>query len=62
MEKLLGQPAPAGPTRQAKELMRGWAAGYNAWLRQHRREEWRKRVLDFYRVAPDTALDLSESP
>ncbi|MGW1197533.1 penicillin acylase family protein [Streptomyces sp. NPDC002536] len=36
VEKLLDQPAPAGPTRQSKELMRGWAAGYNAWLRQHR--------------------------
>ncbi|MEU7167176.1 penicillin acylase family protein [Streptomyces morookaense] len=36
VEKLLDQPAPAGPTRQAKELMRGWAAGYNVWLRQHR--------------------------
>ncbi|MEV0221848.1 penicillin acylase family protein [Streptomyces sp. NPDC050704] len=34
VEKLLAQPAPQGPSRQAKELMRGWAAGYNAWLRQ----------------------------
>ncbi|MEH6374012.1 M91 family zinc metallopeptidase [Streptomyces sp. KLMMK] len=25
-----------------------------------RREEWRKRVLDFYRVAPDAALGLSD--
>ncbi|MEU7041962.1 penicillin acylase family protein [Streptomyces varsoviensis] len=36
VEKLLAQPAPTGPSRQAKELMRGYAAGYNAWLRQHR--------------------------
>ncbi|HZF87885.1 penicillin acylase family protein [Streptomyces sp.] len=36
VEKLLAQPAPAGPSRAAKELMRGYAAGYNAWLRQHR--------------------------
>lgn len=35
VEKLLRQPAPAGPSSAVKELMRGWAAGYNAWLRQH---------------------------
>ncbi|WP_030681356.1 penicillin acylase family protein [Streptomyces rimosus] len=33
--KLLRQPAPAGPGDEVKELMRGWAAGYNAWLAQH---------------------------
>ncbi|MFH8935778.1 penicillin acylase family protein [Streptomyces griseosporeus] len=36
VERLLAQPAPAGPSRQSKELMRGFAAGYNAWLAQHR--------------------------
>ncbi|NUS25978.1 MAG: acylase, partial [Streptomyces sp.] len=36
VEKLLATPAPAGPSRQAKDLMRGFAAGYNAWLRQNR--------------------------
>ncbi|MFG3496702.1 penicillin acylase family protein [Streptomyces sp. NPDC047886] len=36
VERLLKAPAPAGPSRQAKELMRGWAAGYNAWLKQNR--------------------------
>ncbi|MDN3024239.1 penicillin acylase family protein [Streptomyces sp. S.PB5] len=36
VEKLLAEPAPAGPSRQAKELMRGFAAGYNAWLKQNR--------------------------
>ncbi|MFF8971803.1 penicillin acylase family protein [Streptomyces sp. NPDC014995] len=36
VEKLLARPAPAGPSRTAKELMRGFAAGYNAWLRQNR--------------------------
>ncbi|MFI8100850.1 penicillin acylase family protein [Streptomyces sp. NPDC086023] len=35
VERLLATPAPAGPSRQLKELMRGWAAGYNAWLAQH---------------------------
>ncbi|PKV83978.1 acyl-homoserine-lactone acylase [Streptomyces sp. TLI_146] len=34
--KLLATPEPTGPSHQSKELMRGWAAGYNAWLKQHR--------------------------
>ncbi|MFJ4946814.1 penicillin acylase family protein [Streptomyces sp. NPDC088760] len=36
VEKLLAEPAPLGPSRQIKDLMRGYAAGYDAWLRQHR--------------------------
>ncbi|NNN35547.1 acylase [Streptomyces sp. S3(2020)] len=36
VEKLLAEPAPLGPSRQAKDLMRGFAAGYNAWLKQNR--------------------------
>ncbi|MFC9843487.1 penicillin acylase family protein [Streptomyces sp. NPDC060223] len=36
VEKLLAEPAPQGPSREVKELMRGWAAGYNAWLAQNR--------------------------
>ncbi|MGV9452564.1 penicillin acylase family protein [Streptomyces sp. NPDC003635] len=36
VEKLLAEPAPRGPSRQVEELMRGFAAGYNAWLRQNR--------------------------
>ncbi len=36
VEKLLATPAPAGPTGDLKELMRGWAAGYNAWLAQNK--------------------------
>ncbi|MFV2120886.1 penicillin acylase family protein, partial [Streptomyces sp. Act-28] len=35
VERLLARPAPAGPGREQKELMRGWAAGYNAWLKQN---------------------------
>ncbi|MEU9300844.1 penicillin acylase family protein [Streptomyces sp. NPDC048269] len=35
VEKLLETPAPAGPGKDLKELMRGWAAGYNAWLAQN---------------------------
>lgn len=36
VEKLLAQPAPQGPSRRAKDLMRGFAAGFNAWLQQNR--------------------------
>ncbi|MFB6617842.1 penicillin acylase family protein [Streptomyces sp. NPDC085524] len=36
VERLLATPAPAGPGKDLKELMRGWAAGYNAWLAQNR--------------------------
>ncbi|MFI9181960.1 penicillin acylase family protein [Streptomyces goshikiensis] len=36
VEKLLATPAPAGPSKDLRELMRGWAAGYNAWLAQNR--------------------------
>ncbi|MFJ6084689.1 penicillin acylase family protein [Streptomyces sp. NPDC092369] len=36
VRRLLTQPAPLGPSRQAKDLMRGFAAGYNAWLKQNR--------------------------
>uniref|UniRef100_A0AAU2JKY8 Penicillin acylase family protein n=1 Tax=Streptomyces sp. NBC_00049 TaxID=2903617 RepID=A0AAU2JKY8_9ACTN len=36
VEGLLAAPAPAGPSKDLKELMRGWAAGYNAWLAQNK--------------------------
>jgi acyl-homoserine-lactone acylase len=36
VENLLAEPAPRGPSQQAKELMRGFAAGYNTWLKQNR--------------------------
>lgn len=36
LEKLLATPAPAGPSHRLKDLMRGWAAGYNAWLAQNK--------------------------
>ncbi|MEU6308199.1 penicillin acylase family protein [Streptomyces chartreusis] len=36
VEKLLAEPAPRGPSRQVKDLMRGFAAGYNTWLAQKR--------------------------
>ncbi|MGI5452039.1 penicillin acylase family protein [Streptomyces sp. CA-249302] len=36
VEKLLAQPVPLGPSRDVKDLMRGFAAGYDAWLKQNR--------------------------
>ncbi|MEU3889682.1 penicillin acylase family protein [Streptomyces sp. NPDC029041] len=36
VEKLLAEPAPVGPGRQVRDMMRGWAAGYNAWLKQRK--------------------------
>ncbi|GAA3836366.1 acylase [Streptomyces phyllanthi] len=36
VEKLLAEPAPRGPSRKVRDMMRGWAAGYNAWLKQNR--------------------------
>ncbi|GAA4309325.1 penicillin acylase family protein [Streptomyces venetus] len=36
VEKVLAEPAPAGPSREVRGMMRGWAAGYNAWLKKNR--------------------------
>lgn len=36
VERLLAEPAPRGPSRRVRDLMRGWAAGYNAWLKQQK--------------------------
>ncbi|MET9392973.1 penicillin acylase family protein [Streptomyces sp. NPDC006624] len=36
VQKLLEKPAPVGPSREVRALMRGWAAGYNAWLKQRK--------------------------
>ncbi|MCA6095413.1 penicillin acylase family protein [Streptomyces sp. SCA3-4] len=58
VEKLLDQPAPRGPGKQAKELARGWAAGYNAWLRQNRITDPACRGKDW--VRPVTALDVAK--
>ncbi|MFC8509641.1 penicillin acylase family protein [Streptomyces sp. NPDC057411] len=57
VEALLATPAPAGPGRQAKELMRGWAAGYNAWLRKNRVTDPACAGADW--VRPVTELDVA---
>ena len=36
VERLLTRPAPYGPSREVRELSRGWAAGYNTFLREGR--------------------------
>ncbi|MFF8278391.1 penicillin acylase family protein [Streptomyces lateritius] len=57
VEGLLARPAPAGPTKQLKELMRGWAAGYNAWLEQNRITDPACRDAGW--VRPVTQLDVA---
>jgi len=36
VERLLAEPAPLGPSKDVEDLMRGFAAGYDAWLAQNR--------------------------
>lgn len=36
VDRLMATPAPLGPSRDVKELMRGFTAGYNAWLKKNR--------------------------
>jgi acyl-homoserine-lactone acylase len=57
VEKLLVEPAPRGPSRQAKDLMRGFAAGYNAWLEQNRVTDPACKGAAW--VRPVTALDVA---
>ncbi|MFI8951570.1 penicillin acylase family protein [Streptomyces sp. NPDC053750] len=57
VEKLLAEPAPRGPSRDAKELMRGFAAGYNAWLEQNRITDPACRGAAW--VRPVTSLDVA---
>ncbi|MBH1934433.1 penicillin acylase family protein [Streptomyces sp. AV19] len=57
VEKLLDRPAPEGPSRQARDLMRGWAAGYNAWLDRNRIGDAKCRNASW--VRPVTALDVA---
>lgn len=59
VEKLLKVPAPAGPSRDAKESMRGFAAGYNAWLRQNRDRITDPACRGASWVRPVTALDVA---
>lgn len=57
VDRLLAQPAPRGPSRQAKDLMRGFAAGYNTWLKQNRITDPACRGAAW--VRPVTELDVA---
>lgn len=59
VERLLTVPAPAGPSREAKESMRGFAAGYNAWLAQNRHRITDPACRGASWVRPITALDMA---
>ncbi|MDX2937418.1 acylase [Streptomyces ipomoeae] len=56
VERLLDRPAPRGPSREVEELARGWAAGYNAWLKQNRITD--PACAGAAWVRPVTALDV----
>ncbi|MEV7995408.1 penicillin acylase family protein [Streptomyces sp. NPDC086077] len=57
VERLLATPEPAGPSRAAKDLMRGFAAGYNAWLKRNRITDPACRNAPW--VRPVTTLDVA---
>lgn len=57
VEKLLAERAPLGPSKEVRELMRGWAAGYNAWLARHRITDPACEGADW--VRPVTPLDVA---
>nr|WP_234307401.1 MULTISPECIES: penicillin acylase family protein [unclassified Streptomyces] len=57
VEKLLARRAPLGPSQEVRELMRGWAAGYNAWLARHRITDPACGGADW--VRPITSLDVA---
>jgi acyl-homoserine-lactone acylase len=57
VEKLLAQRAPLGPSQEVRDLMRGWAAGYNAWLARHRITDPACKGADW--VRPITSLDVA---
>ncbi|WP_405539894.1 penicillin acylase family protein [Streptomyces sp. NBC_00075] len=57
VERLLAQPAPQGPSKAVKDLMNGWAAGYNAWLKQNRVKDPACAGASW--VRPVTGLDVA---
>ncbi|MEV3973217.1 penicillin acylase family protein [Streptomyces sp. NPDC050698] len=57
VEKLLAERAPVGPSREVRDLMRGWAAGYNTWLKQKRITD--PACADAPWVRPVTELDVA---
>ncbi|HEY8985017.1 MAG TPA: penicillin acylase family protein [Streptomyces sp.] len=57
VERLLAQPAPRGPSRQAKDLMAGFTAGYNAWISRNRTTDPACRNAPW--VRPVTVTDVA---
>ncbi|MDY0810587.1 penicillin acylase family protein [Kitasatospora purpeofusca] len=57
VEQLRAIPAPAGPSRAVTDLGRGWAAGYNAWLRRNLVTDPACAGADW--VGPVTDIDVS---
>ncbi|WP_406481166.1 penicillin acylase family protein [Streptomyces sp. NBC_01615] len=57
VEELLAEPAPLGPGRDVKDLMRGWGAGYNAWLAQNPITDPNCQGADW--VRPVTPVDVA---
>jgi acyl-homoserine-lactone acylase len=57
VERLLAERGPAAPSRAARELMRGYAAGYNAWLKRNRVTD--PACEDAPWVRPITPLDVA---
>ncbi|MFJ3234287.1 penicillin acylase family protein [Streptomyces sp. NPDC086787] len=57
VERLLAGAAPLGPSDEVKDLMRGFAAGYNAWLKQRRIEDPACRGAAW--VRPITPVDVA---
>ncbi|GEC06105.1 penicillin amidase [Streptomyces spinoverrucosus] len=57
VQRLLATPEPAGPSRAVKDLMRGFAAGYNAWLQRNRITD--PACRDAAWVRPISTLDVA---
>ncbi|MGW7404814.1 penicillin acylase family protein [Streptomyces sp. NPDC054833] len=57
VRRLFAEPAPLGPTGEVKDLMRGFAAGYNAWLKKHRISDPACKGAAW--VRPVTTLDVA---
>ncbi|GAB3437029.1 hypothetical protein GCM10027569_91380 [Flindersiella endophytica] len=68
IEKLLAQPAPRGPKPEVREMVRGYAAGFNAYQREGHRAScqdagWLRPMteLDIYRRVYALGLLMSQS-
>ncbi len=59
VEELLKRPEPLGPSRQARDLMRGYANGYNRYRADHKGTRWPDPTCrDAAWLRPITELDM----